>query len=145
MAEWYRSILAFHVISIISWMAGILYLYRLLVYAAERRADHPQVDDLLRTMSRRLWKAITLPAMVASWAAGLTMISLNPSLLSMPWLHAKLGCVFLLTLSTIYAGVQVGIVQRGGPLPSGRAFRFLNEVPTLLMIFIVILVIVRPW
>lgn len=145
LAEWYRPILAFHVIAIISWMAGILYLYRLLVYAAERRHEHAQVEDLLKTMSRRLWKAITLPAMIASWVAGLTMIFVNPGLLSMPWLHAKLGCVVGLTASTIYAGWQVSRVQAGAPLPSGRAFRFLNEVPTLLMILIVIFVIVRPF
>ncbi|MFY7927950.1 MAG: CopD family protein, partial [Oligoflexus sp.] len=63
MIEWYRPILAFHVIAIISWMAGILYLYRLLIYAAENRQDHAKVEELLKIMSRRLLKAITIPAM----------------------------------------------------------------------------------
>lgn len=145
MLEWYRSILAFHVIAIISWMAGILYLYRLLIYASERRSEHPRVEELLKTMTRRLWKAITLPAMIAAWVAGITMLSLNPSLWHMPWFHAKFLCVILLTLSSLYAGRLVKKVQAGATVPSGKALRFLNEVPTLLMIVIVIMVIVRPW
>ncbi len=145
MLEWYRSILAFHVIAVISWMAGILYLYRLLVYAAERRHEHALVEDLLKTMTRRLWKAITLPAMVLTWIAGLTMVHLNPSLFGTTWFLVKFVSVILLTVSTIYAGIYVKRVQEGAELPRGRAFRFLNEVPTLLMIVIVVMVIVRPW
>ncbi len=145
MIEWYRPILAFHVIAIISWMAGILYLYRLLVYAAERRHEHPKVEELLKIMCRRLWKAITLPAMLASWVAGLAMIALNPSLMHLPWFHVKLLSVVLMTVSTLYAGQQVGVVQRSETLPRGVYFRFMNEVPTLLMIVVVVMVIVRPW
>lgn len=145
MLEWYRQILAFHVIAIISWMAGILYLFRLLVYATERRAEHPLVEDLLKTMCRRLWKAITLPAMIAAWLAGLTMIHLNPGLMRLPWFHVKALSVIIITASTIWAGVQVGRVQRGESLPRGKVFRIMNEVPTLLMIVVVIMVIVRPW
>jgi putative membrane protein len=143
--EWYRSILAFHVIAIISWMAGILYLYRLLVYCAERRHEHASVEDLLKTMTRRLWKAITLPAMIASWIAGLGMLHLNPGLFKLPWFHVKFASVILMTVSTLYAGKQVGVVQRSEALPRGVFFRVMNEVPTLLMIVIVIMVIVRPW
>jgi putative membrane protein len=145
MMEWYRSILAFHVMAIISWMAGILYLYRLLVYCAERRHEHPKVEELLQTMSRRLWKAITLPAMIASWIAGLAMIYLNPALFKMGWFHVKFLSVILMTVSTLYAGKQVGVVQRSETLPRGVFFRVMNEVPTLLMIVVVIMVIVRPW
>lgn len=145
MLEWYRPILAFHVIAIISWMAGILYLYRLLVYAAERRHEHATIEDLLKTMTRRLWKAITLPAMVFSWLAGLTMVLLNPALLGTVWFLVKFVSVIALTASTIYAGIYVGRVQRGEALPKGRSFRILNEVPTLLMVVIVVMVIVRPW
>lgn len=143
--EWYRSILAFHVIAIISWMAGILYLYRLLVYCAERRDEHPKVEELLQTMTRRLWKAITLPAMIASWLAGLGMMHLNPDLLQLGWFQVKFLAVVLMTVSTLYAGQQVTVVQRSEPLPRGVFFRFMNEVPTLLMIVVVIMVIVRPW
>ncbi|MBC7661218.1 MAG: CopD family protein [Chitinophagaceae bacterium] len=141
----YRGILAFHVVAIISWMAGILYLYRLLIYASERRAEHEKIEDLLQTMTRRLWKAITLPAMIAAWAAGLSMVSANPSLFTMGWFHVKFFCVILLTISTIYAGFLVKKVQARESLPTGKALRYLNEVPTLLMIIIVIVVITHPW
>jgi putative membrane protein len=145
MLEWYRPILAFHVIAVISWMAGILYLFRLLVYCSEKRSEGPKVEALLQLMSRRLWKAITLPAMILAWIAGLTMLHLNPALLSFPWFHCKFLCLILLTASTIYAGILVSRVQRQGQLPAGRTLRILNEVPTLLMIVIVIMVIVRPF
>ncbi len=145
MLEWYRPILALHVIAIISWMAGILYLYRLLIYAAERRQENAQVEDLLKTMSRRLLKAITIPAMVVSWLAGLSMIALNPGLFQLPWFHVKLTSVVLLTASTIYAWKLVEQVQKSADLPRGKTLRYLNEVPTLLMIIIVTMVIVRPW
>ncbi len=144
MLEWYRPILAFHVIAIISWMAGILYLYRLLIYASENRKDHSKVEELLKIMSRRLLKAITIPAMIASWIAGLTMVWLNPSLLHAPWFHIKLSSVVLLTLSTLYAGKLVQAVQIHGEIPKGRTLRYLNEVPTILMIVIVYMVITRP-
>ena len=145
MLEWYRSILVLHVLAIISWMAGILYLYRLLIYASENRKDHPKVEELLKTMSRRLLKAITIPAMVVSWMAGLWMSWLNPGLWHMPWFHTKFTCVILLTLSTLYAWKLVRAVQTGDVLPQGKTLRFLNEVPTLLMIVIVIMVIIKPW
>ncbi len=145
MLEWYRSILAFHVIAIISWMAGVLYLYRVLIYTSERRSQHLLVEDLLKTMTRRLWKAITLPAMIAAWTAGLTMVYLNPGLLHRPWFQTKILSVLLLSASTFYAGYLVKTVQKSGSIPSGKALRFLNEVPTILMIVIVIMVIVKPW
>ncbi len=145
MIEWYRPILAFHVIAIISWMAGILYLYRLLVYAAERRHEHPKVEELLQIMCRRLWKAITLPAMIASWIAGLLMVYLNPELLQLPWFQVKLLAVIIITGSTIHAGLMVRRVQKSESLPKGVFFRFMNEVPTLFMIVVVVMVIVRPW
>ncbi len=96
-------------------------------------------------MTRRLWKAITLPAMIASWIAGLGMLYLNPGLFQLPWFHVKFLSVILMTVSTLYAGKQVGVVQRSEALPRGVFFRVMNEVPTLLMIVVVIMVIVRPW
>ncbi len=145
MLEHYRGILALHVIMIISWMAGILYLWRLLIYASERRQENAQVEDLLKTMTRRLLKAITIPAMILAWIAGLTMVTLNPSIAHMHWFHVKALCVLLLTASTLHATVLTKRVQTGEALPTGKALRFLNEVPTLLMIIIVIMVIVRPF
>lgn len=145
MIEWYRPILALHVIAVISWMAGILYLYRLLVYAAENGKDHEKVKSLLQLMSRRLLKAITIPAMIVAWIAGITMLSLNPSLIFGTWMKVKLASVVLLSGSTMHAAKQVRLFNEDKEILSGKAFRFLNEVPTLLMIIIVVMVIVRPW
>ncbi len=143
--EWYRTILAVHVIAIISWMAGILYLYRLLVYASEQGTDKPAVYTLLKTMTRRLLWAITVPAMILAWAMGLSMLALNQGLLSMPWVHIKLTSVVVLTGATIYAAKLVKRYQVNvRPLPSSRNLRILNEVPTLLMIIIVCLAILKP-
>lgn len=143
---YYLWIKSLHVIAIISWMAGILYLYRLLIYATEQGTENPPVYDLLKTMSRRLLKYITIPAMVVSWIAGLAMAFLNHAMFSMPWFHLKLLSVVLLTLSTYYAAGLVKRYHEGvEPLPKSKTLRFLNEVPTILMIIIVCAVIVKPF
>ena len=141
----YLWIKAFHIVAVISWMAGILYLYRLLIYATEQGTSNPSVFELLKTMSRRLLKAITVPAMVVSWILGLTMLKMNPGFLSSSWFHLKLSCLILLTLSTVYAAKLVGRYQKGAALPSSKTLRFANEVPTLLMVVIVIAVVVKPF
>ncbi len=144
--EWYRPILALHVIAIISLMAGILYLYRLLIYASEQGTADAKIHALLSLMSRRLYRIITVPAMSVAWVAGVTMIGLNPGIMAFGWLHIKLACVLAMTGMTLYAGVLVRRYEAGAePLPLGKALRFLNEVPTLLMIVVVVMVIVRPW
>ena len=143
--SWYREILALHVIAIISWMAGILYLYRLLVYAAEQGYENNDIVELLQTMTRRLWKAITVPAMVVAWVAGLSMIFINLGTATQTWFIVKLISVILLTLSTLYAGKHVVRYQKRETLPTGKHFRIMNEVPTALMIVIVVMVIVRPF
>lgn len=141
-----NTVLIFHILAIISWMAGVLYLYRILIYASERGGRHPEVHDLLATMGTKLYRIIAIPAMVIAWIAGITLIYLTPGYLQQGWLHVKLTAVVLLTAATLYA---VHLVDRftnnRGPLPSGKALRFLNEVPTLLMVLIVIMVIARPF
>ena len=100
---WYRPILALHVIAIISWMAGILYLYRHLIYSSEHGCKPGETNELLKTMSRRLLKAITIPAMVVSWLAGISMVSLNPFLMSQTWFIVKFIGVLGITASTMHA------------------------------------------
>ena len=144
--EHYRLILAFHIIAIISWMAGILYLYRLLVYATEKGTANQEIHQLLSLMARRLYRYITMPAMVVSWALGLTMVFINPALASGGWFHVKLLSVILLTGSSHYAGRLVKNYEtKSKELPPSRRIRFLNEVPTLLMIIIVMMVILKPF
>ncbi|MFK7827102.1 MAG: CopD family protein [Oligoflexales bacterium] len=135
-----------HIVAIISWMAGILYLYRLLIYHTERGRDNQDIHDLLALMEKRLYKYITIPAMVVSWIAGLSMIAINQVLLTQVWLISKLAFVILLTGSTLYAGkVLKSFAKKQDPYLSGKTLRILNEVPTLLMMIIVAMVIFRPF
>jgi putative membrane protein len=125
-------------------MAGILYLYRLLIYHRERGVVNKDIHELLRIMEVRLYRYITLPAMLISAAAGLWMIILQPDLLQGRWLGMKLMFVVCLMVSTLYAG---GLVRRASSqpqtLPTSRYLRFANEVPTLLMLVIVGLVVFK--
>jgi putative membrane protein len=133
-----------HIIAVISWMAGILYLYRLLINHRERGLNSKDVHELLVGMEYRLDRYITVPAMLVSLAAGTAMLYLSPELLSMHWMHVKIFCVALLVGATLYAGY---LRQKAAisplDLPSGRMLRFANEVPTLLMMLIVALVVFK--
>jgi putative membrane protein len=134
-----------HLIAVISWMAGILYLYRLYVNHSEH-GHKPDNHELLTGMEYRLYRYITRPAMVVAWLAGLGMIALNTGLLQLGWLHAKLFCLVLLTAATIYAGrLQRRFAARDAALPTSRQLRLWNEVPTLLMLVIVGLAVFRPF
>jgi protoporphyrinogen IX oxidase len=139
----YRIVLTLHLVSVISWMAGILYLIRLFVYhAAEKESV---VKDRFIVMERKLYSIIAAPAMVASLVFGLAMLGLNPILLSEPWMQAKLFFVACLMLATQYANRMRGKFETGEVPKSEKFFRIFNEVPTLLMILIVIMVIIRPF
>lgn len=134
-----------HLVAVISWMAGILYLYRLLIYQAERGANQ-DIHEFLTFAAGRLYKVITVPAMVFGFAAGLGMIALNPALLDSGWLRIKLIALAALAYSTIYAGRLIGrFAQREPNLPSGKRLRLLNEVPTLLMLVILGMAVFRPF
>ena len=134
-----------HIVAVISWMAGILYLFRLLVYLAERGGD-PSNKELLLLMARRLFKAITLPAMIVSYVAGLGMVGLVPALGHQPWFMAKFVLVLLMTHMTAKAGLLIGRFASGGPkLPTSKRLRWLNEAPTVLLLVIVYLVIFKPF
>lgn len=146
MIEYYRVFLTFHVVAIISWMAGILYLYRLLVYASEAGRQNNAVFALLGTMSSRLYRYITFPSMVVSWIAGMTMVASQPAIGYSKWFLVKIVCVLALTHYTFYAGRLVTrYVATSEDLPSSKRLRILNEVPTVLMIVIVTMVIIKPF
>src|SRR5437773_2621765 len=97
----YSWLKALHIISVICWMAGILYLIRLFVYHAAE--TEKIVKDRFEIMERRLYKAITLPSMLAAYVFGLSMLSLNPYLWHQPWMWAKLFLVVVLTQVTLFA------------------------------------------
>ncbi|MBL8635316.1 MAG: protoporphyrinogen oxidase HemJ [Myxococcales bacterium] len=134
---------AVHVIMVISWMAGLLYLYRLFVYHAMETEQ--VVRERLQVMERRLIRGIATPAGVLSLATGISMLVLNPSYLKMPWMHAKLTFVLGLLVSHVQGMYYRQRLLTEPTAYSHKKFRVLNEVPTLLMIGIVIMVIVRPF
>ena len=135
-----------HIIAIISWMAGILYLYRLFIYHVEYGATNPEIAKLLKLMERRLYRYITFPAMIVAWFAGLSMVALNPFFLTQTWFMIKLFCILCLSYSTIYANhIHKQLDLNPKSSFSSKQLRILNEVPTLLMMIIVAMVIFRPF
>ena len=139
----YLWLKAFHVVAIIAWMAGMLYLPRLFVYHCETPKGSVQ-SETFKVMERRLLKAIINPAMIAAWVLGLVLVWQGGWIAS-GWLHAKLALVLgLSALHGVFAR-QVKIFAADANTRPARYFRILNEVPTVLMIGIVILVIVKPF
>ena len=141
--EYYTTIKALHVISMIAWMAGMLYLPRLFVYHCDVETGS-ETSETFKVMERRLLKAIINPAMIATWIFGLILFVMA-ELWSEPWMHAKF--VLVLAMSAAH-GILVKhqrlFAQDANQKPA-TYFRILNEVPTVLMILIVILVIVKPF
>lgn len=144
LAQTYLVAKFFHIIGIISWMAGILYLYRLLVYHFDHQNPADPSFSLLSIMEMRLYRYITMPAMGVAILAGVWIIILNPYLLSQFWFQIKLIGGILMILSTLYAKrimrrFQSQQIQNF----TSRRLRILNEVPTLLMLIIVAMVVFR--
>ena len=139
----YQWIMAVHVIAVISWMAGMLYLPRLFVYHCEAPIGSKQ-SETFKVMERRLLKTIINPAMIVTWLAGLYLSWAGHWYLS-PWLQAKF--LLVLVMSAVH-GFFVRCVRAFAAdrnLHSQRFYRIINEVPTVLMIVIVILVVVKPF
>ncbi|MHA1529775.1 MAG: protoporphyrinogen oxidase HemJ [Alphaproteobacteria bacterium] len=137
---------ALHVISVIAWMAGLFYLPRLFVYHAERAAKPGELSETFKEMERKLLKFIMNPASIAAWLFGL-MLVFTPGVIdwSAPWVHVKAALVVAMT---VYHHVLVRwwmAFNEDRNQRSGRFYRLANEVPTLLMIGIVVMVMVRPF
>lgn len=141
--ETYLWIKALHVIAVISWMAGLLYLPRLFVYHCEVEPGST-TSEKFKVMERRLLKAIMLPAAVVAWGAGLTM-AVEGGLFQEHWFHVKLLLVVLMTIAHHMMTRWKNDFAADRNHRPQRFFRIANEVPTLLMIFIVILVITKPF
>jgi len=142
---YYNWILAFHVMSIISWMAMLFYLPRLFVYHVEH-AGNAGFAEVVAIQENKLYHFIGVPAMWAAVLSGGAMIALNPGLFQGGgWLHAKLTAALLLIVYHFTLGRFKKQLQSGTCSKSGKFFRAYNEVPTLLMIFIVIMVVVKPF
>ncbi len=143
LSEVYLWVKAFHVISVIAWMAGMLYLPRLFVYHCRAETGSAQ-SETFKIMERRLLKAIMNPAMIATWALGLVLVFLG-ELWWEPWVHTKL--IFVLGLTVVHIGI--GRWRRAFDEDrnqhSERFYRIANEVPAILMVGIVILAVIKPW
>jgi protoporphyrinogen IX oxidase len=140
MYEWVK---AFHVIAIIAWMAGMLYLPRLFVYHCEATPGSRQ-SNTFQTMERRLLNAIMTPAMVASWALGLWLVWWGVWYAA-GWLHAKVLLVLLLSGAHGFLARCVREFAADRNRRSQKFYRIINEVPAILMIGIVILAVVKPF
>lgn len=139
----YLWLKAFHLIAVMSWMAGLLYLPRLFVYHAMVEPGSVRAQTF-KLMERRLLKAIMNPAMIVSWGLGLWMIYQNPAVLSMPWMWIKLLCVVLMTACHIVFARMRRQLETDHAL-THKTYRIWNEGPTLLMIIIVIMAVVEPF
>jgi len=144
--EWYFWVKALHVISVISWMAGMFYLPRVFVYHAERAKVGSEMSETFKIMEYKLMRVIINPAMIATWTFGLIMV-FTPGVIDWteiwPWIKA-----LMVTLMSAYHGwlsARRKEFARDENTRSGRAYRLANEVPTVLMIIIVIMVIVKPF
>ncbi len=139
----YGWVKALHIISVIAWMAGMLYLPRLYVYHCTAESGSTQ-SETFKVMERRLLRAITNPAMIASWLFGILLV-LHLEAWTEPWFHAKL--TLLIGMQIIHAALARWRKQfeRDENRHSETYYRYMNEVPTLLMIGIVIFVVVKPF
>jgi putative membrane protein len=139
---WTKSL---HVISVIAWMAGLFYLPRLFVYHVEQVGSGNKTDELFQTMERRLLRAIMNPSMIAAWVFGLALV-FTPGIVdwSALWPWTKAASVLAMTWFHMWCAARRKDFVNGTNTRSGRQYRMMNEVPTLLLIVIVLSVIVRP-
>lgn len=140
--DYYLTIKSLHIIAIIAWMAGMLYLPRLFVYHAEVMPGG-EASELLKVMERRLLRYIINPAMVASYVFGIMLI-IELDVMKQGWLHVKLALVILLTLVHHVLVRHFKAFRDDRNTKFAKYFRILNEVPTVLMIGIVFLVVLKP-
>ncbi len=138
---WVKSL---HVIAVIAWMAGLFYLPRLYVYHAEQVGQSGPSHEMFTTMERRLFKAIMNPAMIASWVFGLLLVA-TPGIVdwSLIWPWTKAASVLSMTWFHMWLAARRKEFLSSRNMHSGRAYRIMNEVPTLLLIVIVFSVILK--
>jgi len=140
--EWVRAL---HIISVIAWMAGLLYLPRLFVYHADAERGSVQ-SETFKVMERRLYRAITTPAMIASWVFGLWLaFGFGVVDFSQGWMWLKALLVLALSGFHGFLGSELRAFANDANVRPSRFFRAINEIPTLIMIVVVIVVVVKPF
>lgn len=144
LAVWYPWIKAGHVVSVIAWMAGLFYLPRLYVYHVEQVEQGSATDLMFQTMERRLLRAIIGPASISAWLFGLCLV-FTPGIVDwgMVWPWTKAGSVLAMTWFQHWLGWRRKDFVVGSNTVTGRQYRMMNELPTLLMLVIVASVIVK--
>lgn len=139
--EWLRAL---HIIAVISWMAGLLYLPRLFVYHAGAPAGSDQAQ-IFKVMEKKLMRIIMGPASIAAWIFGGLMLWANPALLGEGWMHLKLTLVILMTGYHHACMAWQRKFECDANTKSEKFFRMVNEIPAVLMIVIVIMAVVQPF
>ncbi len=144
LSELYPWTKALHIISVIAWMAGLFYLPRLFVYHAENSQPGDSRDEIFQTMEYKLLRVIMNPAMIATWIFGI-MLALTPGLVdwSAIWPYTKAASILGLTQLHHWLALRRKDFTRGENKITGRQYRLMNEVPTVLLVIIVVSVVVR--
>ena len=142
--NYYLLFKSLHLIAVISWMAGLLYLPRIFVYHVEN-SEKKEITEVFEVMEKRLYFYIMRPAMILSWLFGIILIYINGiEIFSQLWMHIKLGLVVLLTIYHEYLGVCLKSLKSNNNTKTSKFFRIINEVPTIILIFIIFIVIFKP-
>ena len=140
----YLIIKSLHLIAVISWMAGLLYLPRIFVYHVEN-FEKKQTIDIFEIMEKRLYNYIMRPAMLFSWIFGIILIYLNGlDVLFNLWMQIKLALVIILSVYHEYLGKCLMSLKNRTNTKTAKFYRYINEVPTILLILIVFVVIIKP-
>ena len=139
----YLLLKSLHLIAVISWMAGLLYLPRIFVYHSE--ASHNSQKNVFKTMERKLYNYIMMPAMLLSWLFGILLIhSIGFSVFSELWMQIKIISVSILTYYHFLLGKYLSAFATNSSSKSSKFFRIINEIPTILLIVVVFVVVFKP-
>ena len=142
--NYYLLFKSLHLISIISWMAGLLYLPRIFVYHAEK-INEQNISETFKIMERRLMNFIMMPAMILSWIFGILLILVNiDAIYGSLYLSIKLILVILLTVYHFFLMTCVWNFEKNQNIHNAKFYRFINEIPTILLIAIVFIIIFKP-
>ena len=142
--NYYLLFKSLHLIAVISWMAGLLYLPRIFVYHVEN-FEKKQTTEIFELMEKRLYFYIMRPAMILSWALGIILILIiGIETFSFLWLQIKLALVVILTIYHEYLGKCLRSLKEGVNKKSAKFYRIINEIPTILLIFVVFIIVFKP-
>lgn len=140
----YVIIKSLHVIGVIAWFAGLFYIFRLYVYHTENQGKD-EIVNILKVMQSRLYYAITWPAMILTLTMGITLLIMNPTLLKFHWLQVKLVVIVCLFIYHFYSGHVMKEFAKGNVYLTSKQCRLINEVPTIIMLIVIPLTIIKPF